>query len=210
MGNANAGHGTRLTDFPRPSVAVDTAVLTVHDGQLCVALVSAEGRWRLPGTFVRRGESLADAVRRSLRDKAGINGLSPRQLHVFDTPDRDSRGWVMSVAHVVVVPATSLDGVALELVTEAQGLAFDHDEMVRLAVAQLRADYSEQPDPARLIGDEFTLLELQRVHEAVAGRPLMRDTFRRAMEQRLTPTGTMRHGIVGKPARVFRRRRTYR
>lgn len=30
-------------------------------------------------------------------DKAHIEGLSPRQLHVFDEPRRGARGWVMSV-----------------------------------------------------------------------------------------------------------------
>ena len=48
-------------------------------------------------------ETLTDAVRRSLGGKAGVNGVPPRQLHVFDDPDRDERGWVHSVAHVAVV-----------------------------------------------------------------------------------------------------------
>ena len=58
------------------------------------------GRCRAPSCT---GETLADAVKRSLRDKAGVRGLQPRQLHVFDDPDRDDRGWVLSVAHVDVV-----------------------------------------------------------------------------------------------------------
>ena len=57
----------------------------------------------LPGTFLRVGETLADAVDRSLRKKANVRGLRPRQLHVFDDPHRDYRGWVLSVAHVDVV-----------------------------------------------------------------------------------------------------------
>ena len=30
-------------------------------------------------------------------------GLHPRQLHVFDDPNRDERGWVLSVAHVEIM-----------------------------------------------------------------------------------------------------------
>ena len=60
--------------------------------------------WALPGTFLHAGETLADAVNRSLREKANVRGLHPRQLHVFDDPERDDRGWVLSVAHVAVVP----------------------------------------------------------------------------------------------------------
>ena len=53
--------------------------------------------------FCTRARVLADAVDRSLRDKANVRGLHPRQLHVFDALDRDDRGWVLSVAHVDVV-----------------------------------------------------------------------------------------------------------
>ena len=85
--------GKTLTDYPRPSVAVDTAVLTVPDGADTVHVLLVrragsheKGAWALPGTFLHDGETLADAVLRSLRDKAGVQGLAPRQLHVFDDP----------------------------------------------------------------------------------------------------------------------------
>ena len=69
--------GRTLDEYPRPSVAVDTAVLTVRDDELHVLLVQpgqagAEALRRLPGTFLHEGETLADAVLRSLRQKAGV------------------------------------------------------------------------------------------------------------------------------------------
>ena len=72
--------GKRLADYPHPSVAVDTAVMTVVDGELSVLQVrdAVDGDWRLPGTFVHEGERLADSVLRSLREKAGVEGLAPR------------------------------------------------------------------------------------------------------------------------------------
>src|SRR3954470_2991668 len=91
--------GKTLADYDHPSVAVDTALLTLPpDGQLSVVLVkdSGAGDWRLPGTFLHLGETLADAVQRSLKVKAGVGGRSPKQLHVFDDPNRDDRGWVLS------------------------------------------------------------------------------------------------------------------
>lgn len=193
-----------LTDYPRPSVAVDTAVLTVHGGTLCVVLVQNQAGWRLPGTFVHEGETLADAVLRSLRDKAGIEGLRPRQLHVFDALGRDDRGWVMSVAHLVVVPEESVVGVELTPVDAAHDLVYDHAEIIRMAVATLRADYREFADPERLLGSGFTLLELLRLHEAIAGERLSKDTFRRRMLGQLDETDAIQAGVVGKPARVFR------
>lgn len=208
-----------MEEFPRPSVAVDTAVLTVPDGVehgLAVLLVRREGRhrrgqWLLPGTFVHPGETLADAALRALSTKAGVAGLNPRQLHVFDDPRRDDRGWVMSVAHVDVVPADRLDaaldtGSVLRGVDGVKGLAFDHDQIVRLAVEAVRADYRREPDPAGLLPQPFTLFELQRLHEAVLGQAVVKDTFRRHMEPMLRPARGVRTGTVGKPARLWRRR----
>ena len=214
-----------LTDYPRPSVAVDTAVLTVPlderggpSGGLHVLLVrrivDLRAEWLLPGTFLHEGERLRDAVLRSLRDKAGVQGLSPRQLHVFDDPARDDRGWVLSVAHVDTVPwervaalrdrdPSSEPRTRLCPVADAVGLPFDHDAIVAHAVDVLRADYREHPDPAALLPEPFTLRQLQQVHEAVLGRPLAKDGFRRRMEPLLEPAGGLSAGSVGKPARLF-------
>ncbi|MFP3459797.1 NUDIX domain-containing protein [Arthrobacter globiformis] len=215
---------TSLLDYPRPSVAVDTAVLTVAHGSLQVLLVRRgeehhHGEWALPGTFLRERERLADAVLRSLREKAGISGRVPRQLHVFDDPERDDRGWVLSVAHVDVVPVVALedalksDGIRLasvsgepQLITE---LPYGHAEIVAKAVEWIRAVYAESPDPGALLVEPFTLKELRDVHEIVAGASLMRDTFRRFMEPQLTGTGQMSDGTRGRPSRLWRRQQKH-
>ena len=220
------GVGKRLTDYPRPSVAVDTAVLTVPmvdtstswtrvPPLLSVLLVAADDgrpRWLLPGTFLHEGERLADAVLRSLGEKAGVRGLAPRQLRVFDEPARDDRGWVLSVAHAVTVPwdvvaeaVAASEHVTTRPVGAASGLPFDHDAIVAAAVDALRAEYRDRPDPAGLLPEPFTLRQLQHLHQAVLGVELQKDTFRRRMEPLLEPVGELSAGTVGKPARLFRR-----
>jgi 8-oxo-dGTP diphosphatase len=198
-----------LESYPHPSVAADTAVLTATDS-LDVLLVRFEDGWRLPGTFLHEGETLADAVLRALRTKAGVNGLSPRQLHVFDDPKRDDRGWVLSVAHLDAVPAAELsidrDLAQLFSIAALPPLPFGHELIVERAVNALRNEYAEHPDPRALLPDPFTLRDLQQLHEVVAGTPLPRDTFRRTMERQLTPTGATVQGSVGKPARLFTRK----
>lgn len=218
MKDSANGPGASLLDYPRPSVAVDTAVLTVSGGSVCVLLVKREeadqrGRWALPGTFLRERERLAEAVLRSLREKAGISGRVPRQLQVFDEPGRDDRGWVLSVAHVDVVPLAALeealrsDGVRLASVTGEgeliSGLPYGHAEMVAKAVEWLRAAYAEAPDPGALLEEPFTLKDLRDLHETVAGEALMRDTFRRFMEPKLKGTGQMSDGTRGRPSRLW-------
>lgn len=216
--------GRALSDYPRPSVAVDTAVLTVVEDQLCVLLTltndavrgMTNAQWRLPGTFLHEGETLAAAVRRSLHDKAGVDGIRPRQLHVFDDPSRDDRGWVLSVAHVAAVRADRIpltDRTRLVPVADVGDLQYDHGAIIDYAVAELRRDYRRLPDPGHLLADPwegepagaFTILELRRLHEAVLGERFNRDTFRRSMLPSLVATGRWRKGARGKPAELFTR-----
>ncbi len=207
--------GRRLEDYPRPSVAVDVALLTVlpaDEPTLGVLQVRGERRgWALPGTFLHPGERLVDAALRCLTDKAGVSGMHPRQLHVFDDPDRDDRGWVLSAAHVDACPVDRLadrtpDSTRLVPVSSAGRLPFGHGSIIELAVDDLRRRYARDPDPAGLLGRPFTLRELRVVHQAVAGRDLQRDTFRRSVEDGLVPTGSMSEGLRGRPAELFTRR----
>lgn len=222
-----------LKRFPRPSVAVDVAVLTVFDADLRVVLWrrtghTHPGEWALPGSFLRSRERLARAVQRTLADKCGIRGLSPIQLMVMDDPDRDDRGWVLSVAYLEVVDAAALatrtssgdvhlarvrrgdvggrGRSTLELPDGQRALPFDHEQIVRHAISTLRARYRQLPDPSGLLGPEFTMRQLRELHETVAGVALQKDTFRRAMLPDLDQLGTMAPREVGRPARLFRRR----
>jgi 8-oxo-dGTP diphosphatase len=209
--------GRTLTDYPRPSVAVDTALLTLLPGEAgepTLAVLETRrqnGRgWGLPGTFLHEGERLIDSVKRALRDKAGVDGLQPRQLHVFDDPARDDRGWVLSVAHIDVVSLARLDA---RLVSETRVVPIDrpgrlpygHNHIIEIAVDHLRDRYRNAPDPDHLLPDEFTLRELRLVHQAVAGRSLQRDNFRRSLDHLLTGTGVLVSRGPGRPAELFTR-----
>jgi ADP-ribose pyrophosphatase YjhB (NUDIX family) len=207
------GSGRTLADYPRPSVAIDTALLTVLPGEDHLSVLQVRrpelAGWALPGTFLRQGERLIDAVRRSLRDKVGVQGVSPRQLQVFDDPQRDSRGWVLSVAHVAVVTASQLEDRLLDrtrlVPADRPGrLPHGHEQIIERAVADVRDRYATVPDLDRLLAEPFTILELRTLHQAVAGRALQRDTFRRLMEPQLTGTSQLTSRTRGRPAELFR------
>ncbi|GGE84367.1 NUDIX hydrolase [Mycetocola zhadangensis] len=205
----NVSGSPDLTAYPRPSVAVDAAVLTVPpDRPLSVVLIEDGHGRRLPGTFVRERERLDDAVRRGLAAKTGIETVELQQLHVFDAPHRDDRGWVLSVAYLAVAPWTAIRPPALVVpAAETGALAFDHDQIVERALLTIRQDYRARPDPYRLIAEPFTIRQLHDLHQQVAGEILMRDSFRRTMSPFLRETGELATGTVGKPARRFIHRR---
>ena len=199
----------------RPAVAVDAALLTLLENGDTATLAVLEIRgedgrgWRLPGAFLNDREPLLDGVLRALRDGAGVTGASPRQLHVAEDPDRAGRGWVLSVAHVDVIAfeqvAGRLDSTRLAPADAPGRLPAGQGALVARAVADLRARYLTAPDPDHLLPESFTLRELRRVHEAVVGVDLQRDTFRRAMEPLLEPTGRVVLGGRGRPAELFAR-----
>lgn len=226
-------HGRRLVDYPRPSLAVDVALMTVtpHTGQLAVLLVRRDEpldgrRWALPGTFVHERERLAEAVLRLLRDKCDISGLAPRQLHVFDDPDRDPRGWVISVAHADTVPYDRISrqvderpdlhlapvappgGSRPALPDRQATLPADHEEILARAVRDLRTRYRNAADPDRLLNDHFTIRQLQQIHDAVDGRVSHKDAFRRFADDKIEGTEHVDRSGPGRPAQLYRRRDT--
>ncbi len=86
-------------------------------------------------------------------------------------------------------------------------LPYEHDRIVRHAVLWARSRYEDRADSDRLLGETFTLYELRRLHEAVLGRELQKDNFRRALRDQVVGLGEVdaRGGTVGKPAELHRR-----
>jgi len=191
--------GRDLNDYPRPSVAVDVAAFTYSRAmsQLMLLLIDGEHGPRLPGAFVREREPLAHTVERCMMSKAGMKGARGTLLGIFDEPDRDPRGWVLTAAHLMVVPETEAqrydrsraNWYPAHAQLELQG---DHNAIVRTAIEKLRQEYeidqmlvkgrpsrrssgsprniyAGKPDPEYFFSMPFTLRELQVLHETVAG-----------------------------------------
>lgn len=85
----------------------------------------------------------------------------------------------------------------------------DHRRILATAMARLRAKLKYRPLIFELMNAEFTLTELQRTVEAVAGRHLHKQNFRRLVEgtRLVEPTGGTDTGTGGRPAALFRFRR---
>ncbi|MCX4673774.1 NUDIX hydrolase [Streptomyces sp. NBC_01433] len=106
--------------FPPFAVTVDLVVLTVRRHELCALVVRRgeppfQGRWALPGGFVRADEDLGAAAARELVEETGLcahdpatpavgNGAHLEQLATYGDPARDPRMRVVSVAHLALAP----------------------------------------------------------------------------------------------------------
>jgi 8-oxo-dGTP diphosphatase len=110
------------------------------------------GRWALPGGFVDERERTRAAAGRELNEETGLACGRLELVGVYDAPDRDPRGWVVSVAYLAVLEreeaVTGGDdaGDARWFALDAlPSLAFDHAEVIADAVGRARA---ATPPPA--------------------------------------------------------------
>ncbi|HUB98136.1 MAG TPA: hypothetical protein VL993_19590 [Stellaceae bacterium] len=88
-------------------------------------------------------------------------------------------------------------------------MTHDHRRILATGIARLRAKMKYRPVMFELMPESFTLLRLQRVVEAVAGRRLHKQNFRRLIEQQglVEETGEVSTETGGRPAKLFRYRR---
>ena len=90
-----------------------------------------------------------------------------------------------------------------------ESMRFDHRRILATAIARLRAKLKYRPVVFELMRPEFTLTELQRTVEAISGRHLHKQNFRRLVETAalVEPTGETSTTTGGRPAAVYRFRR---
>jgi hypothetical protein len=90
-----------------------------------------------------------------------------------------------------------------------ESMRFDHRRILATAIARLRGKLKYRPVVFELMPAEFTLTELQRTVEAISGRHLHKQNFRRLVEssELVEPTGEMTSATGGRPAALFRFRR---
>ncbi|MGP0089906.1 MAG: NUDIX hydrolase [Xanthobacteraceae bacterium] len=93
--------------------------------------------------------------------------------------------------------------------TLGEAMRFDHRRILATAIARLRAKLKYRPVVFELMPNEFTLTELQHTVEAISGRHLHKQNFRRLVENAavVEPTGETSTETGGRPAAMFRFRR---
>ena len=202
------------SQFERPSVTVDVVILTLREGRLEVLLVKRaehpfKGFWSLPGGFVGMKESLDAAAARVLRDKGGLEGVFLEQLYTFGNPERDPRMRILSVAYYALVEAGKIRNLAQDSaffeIGKVPELAFDHAEILEMALSRIRGKLEYVPIGFELLPERFSLRQLQEVHETILGRRLNKDSFRRKMltSGLLRSTGELETGTDFRPAELY-------
>lgn len=203
-------------------LATDIALFTIHDGKLLVRLIPTHRpphfihREALPGGLLLPSETAEEAVMRILFDRTGIavSQVYTEQLSTFSAVDRDPRGRVVSVAYLALIPWEALCSQAIgeehgshwAPLRKAQHLAYDHDEMLSVALARLRMRLTYTTLLSKLMPKEFTLTDLEEAYETVLGRMIDKRNFRKKIEKLkvLEELPYKREGGRHRPARLYR------
>jgi len=205
-------------DFPRPSVTVDCVIFGLDEShQLKVLLIQRlrppfEDQWALPGGFVDMDEDLETAALRELQEETGVRDVFIEQLYTFGHPKRDPRGRVISIAYYALVnlsdhPVQAADD-AKEVrwfeVDHLPELAFDHAQVLEIAIGRLRNKVRYQPVGFELLPEKFTLTQLQELYETILGVKINKRNFRsRILKMNILIKEEQQTGVAHRPAFLY-------
>lgn len=203
----------------RPALTVDCVVFGLDEADLKVLLIQRDlepfaGRWALPGGFVRIDETIDQAARRELQEETGLTKVFLEQLYTVGTVDRDPRERVVSVAHYALVrlsdhqvqAATDARQAAWFAVDDLPALAFDHDDIVEMALRRLQGKVRWQPIGFELLPPKFSLTRLQRMYEIILERELDKRNFRKKVMSLgiLEELDEVEQDVAHRAARLYR------
>lgn len=181
--------------YPKPAVTVDCVIFGYEKNSLKLLLIKRalepfKGKWALPGGFVKMDETLDEAAQRELTEETGLQQVYMEQMFTFGAIDRDPRDRVISIAYLALVNLsdaaqvkgdTDAEEAAWYDVNELPKLAFDHQEIVKLALERLRGKITYQPIVFELLPKKFVFSDLENIYATILQMDINRRNFRTKM-----------------------------
>ncbi|WP_152558949.1 NUDIX hydrolase [Endozoicomonas numazuensis] len=200
-------------------ISVDVVTFQVINGQLMLLVKENHGADDQPLYMLPAGRiepdhdgSLDDAAKRQLRIYSQQNISHLEQVETIGSPDRDSRGWSLTVVYLALLSSletskTSQNTRWISMTDESTDLplAYDHSKLVCKALDRLKSKIQYSSLPVYLLPEEFTLSDIQTVFSAVLDKtPPMRSIRNRFLkEDLLIDTGKQRRGS-NRPAVLYK------
>lgn len=133
--------------YPRPALTVDMVAIDTFADTPHVLLILRKSPpfancWALPGGFVEENEDLIVAALRETQEETGLiidkNDPNLHQIGAFGAPNRDPRGWTVSVAYCVkgdfshqnIAAADDAKAVQWFALNALPDMAFDHKSII--------------------------------------------------------------------------------
>ncbi|MFH6602575.1 NUDIX domain-containing protein [Maribacter algicola] len=192
------------------NLSYDSVIFGFNGKQLKILVLEYHntGLFALPGGFVKRNESLDDAVKRGVKERTGLDDIYLEQFHTFGSLTRSNPSamkrilkenghdlkhneWMLdrfiTVAYYALInydevspkPDSLSDSIEWYAIDELPSLMMDHDLIVEKALQVLRDNLEKKLVGMNLLPSKFTMKQLQKVYEAILGEALRRTTFQR-------------------------------
>ena len=177
-------------------IAVDCIIFGVQEAALKLLVFKREveplaGSLSLLGSFVRIEESVDEAAERILLELTGLEDIYMEQLHCYGRVDRDPGGRVVAVAYwsLIRVDQNYLEfnvrsheakWISIDRIPE---LVLDHRGMAEKAISNLRERARFRPIGFELLPEEFTLVQLFKVYQAIFDHPIDSRNFRKKLSK---------------------------
>lgn len=156
--------------YPRPALTTDCVVLRLFREDLKVLLIQRKnspfkGCWAFPGGFVEENETVEQCALRELEEETLLSNLELYQFHTFSAPQRDPRGWTVTVAFFSCVhrdleqEAVGNDDAAHAMwfsLNALPKLAFDHQKILEKALEEVRRRMITEPLAFSFLNHIFT------------------------------------------------------
>lgn len=168
------------------------------------------GLFALPGGFIAMHEDLDEAVKNGLEARTGLKDIYLEQFHTFGKADRNKTDemkkileaneihqkefqWMLSrfisvgyyalINHELVTlhPDALSDSCTWYDINKLPKLIQDHASIVAKALQTLRDQIDRKLPLFALLGEKFTMQELQGLYEVILDEKLHRGTFQRKM-----------------------------
>lgn len=201
-------------------VSVDSVIFGYMNNAIYVpllmrALEPYEDCWSLPGGPIFENETPEQACLRKLEEDIGLKIEYLEQLYTFGAPKRDPRDRAFSISYFALIEETERPLIWGSDSRTAQWFhidklpsgnwAFDHEEIVKMAIKRLRGKLSYEPIGLSLLPEEFSLPELKNIYDVILGTELDRRNFYKKIKATglLIPTTTV-PSTRGKPTQLYR------
>ncbi len=182
--------------------------------------------YTLAGHHIMEGENADEAAKRVLKEVTGFDNLYLEQFHTFSRTDRlmkeKDQLWinnlklnisshVFSIGYYALVDKNKLildehhPNASWFPIDDLPPLAFDHEEILMKGIDSLRKKFKLDPIAYELLPEKFTMLQLQKLYEAISGSNLDRRNFRKKVSKLkyIIPLDEKQRGVPHKPAQVF-------
>ena len=186
-----------------PHISIDCVVFGFHESSLKVLLVRLKDQelWSLPGGYMGKDEEIKIAANRILNERTGVRDIYLQQFKVFADLNRSEdffEGYpdtlwhkqrFVSVGFYALVNYTDVVPVADEFsgnsewvdIDNLPAMMMDHRSIFDKALLTLRRQLNYKPIGNKLLPEEFTMPELQKLYEIILGKKLNRGNFYRKM-----------------------------